>query len=88
MNLKDSQDLQHLQDSQKIFNLGLSWVEFSQLKDLMEHTKHSELEADHYEKLKFISSRTINSILNKLKKLGFQEGAKSDDFFFNDNNPY
>ena len=88
MNLKDSQDLQHLQDSQEIFNLGLSWVEFSQLKDLMEHTKHSELEADHYEKLKFISSRTINSILNKLKKLGFQVGAKSDDFFFNDNNPY
>ena len=88
MNLKDSQDLQHLQDSQEIFNLGLSWVEFSQLKDLMEHTKHSELEADHYEKLKFISSRTINSILNKLKKLVFQEGAKSDDFFFNNNNPY
>ena len=70
MKIKDSQDLQHLQDSQEIFNLGLSWVEFSQLKDLMEHTKHSELEADHYEKLKFISSRTINSILNKLKKLG------------------
>ena len=85
MNLKDSQDLQHLQDSQEIFNLGLSWVEFSQLQDLMEHTKHIELEADHYEKLKFISLRTINSIL---KKLGSQEGAKSDDFFFNNNNPY
>ena len=37
MNVKDSQ---HLQDSQEIFNLGLSWVEFSQLKDLMEHIKH------------------------------------------------
>ena len=88
MNLKDPQDLQHLQDSQEIFNLGLSWVEFSQLQDLMEHTKHIELEADHYEKLKFISSRTINSILKKLKKLGSQEGAKSVVFFFNNNTPY
>ena len=87
MNLKDPQDLQHLQDSQEIFNLGLSLVDFSQLKDLMQHTKHSELEADHYEKLKFIILRTINIILKKLKKLGSQEGAKSDDFFFN-NNPY
>ena len=54
MNYKDPQDLQHLQDSQEIFNLGLSWVEFSQLQDLMEHTKHIELEADHYEKLNFL----------------------------------
>ena len=88
MNLKDPQDLQHLQDSQEIFNLGLSWVEFSQLQDLMEHTKHTELEADHYEKLRFINLSILSGILEKLKILGFQEGAKSDDFFFNNNNPY
>ena len=29
-----------------------------------------------------------NIMSKKIKKLGSQEGAKSDDFFFNNNNPY
>jgi len=78
---KDSQTLE-------IFQLGLSQVEFSQLEDLLAHVKHSEMEARPEEKLRFINLSTINGILEKLKILGFQEGAKSDDFFFNNNNPY
>ena len=81
MNQKDSQTLE-------IFQLGLSQVEFSQLEDLLAHVKHSEMEARPEEKLRFINLSTINGILEKLKILGFQEGAKSDDFFFNNNNPY
>tara|TARA_Y200000002_G_scaffold171781_2_gene141740 strand:+ start:1730 stop:1870 length:141 start_codon:yes stop_codon:yes gene_type:complete len=46
------------------------------------------MEARPEEKLRFINLSTINGILEKLKILGFQEGAKSDDFFFNNNNPY
>jgi len=78
---KDSQTLE-------IFQLGLSQVEFSQLEDLLRHVQHTEMEARPEEKLRFINLSTINGILEKLKILGFQEGAKSDDFFFNNNNPY
>ena len=81
MNQKDSQTLE-------IFHLGLSQVEFSQLEDLLAHVQHTEMEARPEEKLRFINLSTINGILEKLKILGFQEGAKSDDFFFNNNNPY
>jgi len=81
VNLKDSHPLE-------IFQLGLSQVEFSQLEDLLRHVKHIEMEARPEEKLRFINLSTINGILEKLKILGFQEGAKSDDFFFNNNNPY
>ena len=81
MNQKDSQTLE-------IFQLGLSQVEFSQLEDLLAHVKHIEMEARPEEKLRFINLSTLNGILEKLKILGFQEGAKSDDFFFNNNNPY
>ena len=78
---KDSQTLE-------IFQLGLSQVEFSQLEDLLRHVQHTEMEARPEEKLRFINLSTLNGILEKLKILGFQEGAKSDDFFFNNNNPY
>ena len=81
MNQKDSQTLE-------IFQLKLSQVEFSQLEDLLRHVQHTEMEARPEEKLRFINLSTINGILEKLKILGFQEGAKSDDFFFNNNNPY
>jgi hypothetical protein len=81
MNQKDSQTLE-------IFQLGLSQVEHSQLEDLLRHVQHTEMEARPEEKLRFINLSTINGILEKLKILGFQEGAKSDDFFFNNNNPY
>ena len=81
MNQKDSHTLE-------IFQLGLSQVEFSQLEDLLRHVQHTEMEARPEEKLRFINLSTINGILEKLKILGFQEGAKSDDFFFNNNNPY
>jgi len=46
------------------------------------------MEARPEEKSMFINMQIINNILEKLKILGFQEGAKSDDFFFNNNNPY
>jgi len=81
MNLKDSQ-------TQEIFHLGLSSVEFSHLQDLLHHVQHIEMEARPEEKSMFINMQIINGILEKLKILGFQEGAKSDDFFFNNNNPY
>ena len=81
MNQKDSQ-------TQEIFQLGLSRLEHSQLEDLLHHVQHIEMEARPEEKLRFINLSTINGILEKLKILGFQEGAKSDDFFFNNNNPY
>jgi len=81
MNQKDSQ-------THEIFQLGLSQVEFSQLEDLLRHVQHTEIEARPEEKLRFINLSTLNGILEKLKILGFQEGAKSDDFFFNNNNPY
>ena len=81
MNQKDSQTLE-------IFQLGLSRLEHSQLEDLLAHVKHIEIEARPEEKLRFINLSTINGILEKLKILGFQEGAKSDDFFFNNTNPY
>tara|TARA_A100001011_G_C13974569_1_gene700711 strand:+ start:280 stop:525 length:246 start_codon:yes stop_codon:yes gene_type:complete len=81
MNPKDSQTLE-------IFQLGLSRLEHSQLEDLLHHVKHIEMEARPEEKLRFINLSTINGILEKLKILGFQEGAKSDDFLFNNNNPY
>ena len=81
MNQKDSQTLE-------IFQLGLSRLEHSQLEDLLAHVQHIEMEARPEEKLRFINLSTLNGILEKLKILGFQEGAKSDDFFFNNNNPY
>ena len=81
MNQKDSQTLE-------IFQLGLSRLEHSQLEDLLAHVRHTEMEARPEEKLRFINLSTLNGILEKLKILGFQEGAKSDDFFFNNNNPY
>ncbi len=81
MNLKDSQ-------TQEILHLGLSKMEFSQLQNLLHHVKHIEMEARPEEKSMFINMQIINNILEKLKILGFQEGAKSDDFFFNNNNPY
>ena len=81
MNLKDSQ-------TQEIFSLGLNPAEFDQLRDLLDHVKHIEMEAGHEEKLRFINLSILSGILEKLKFLGFQEGAKSDDFFFNNNNPY
>jgi len=81
MNLKDSQ-------TQEIFSLGLNPAEFKQLRDLLEHTQLCEREARPEEKLRFISLSTINGIVKKLKILADQEGAKSDDFFFNNNNPY
>ena len=81
MNQKDSQTLE-------IFQLGLSRLEHSQLEDLLAHVKHSEMEARPEEQLKFLDLNILNGLLEKLKILGFQEGAKSDDFFFNNNNPY
>ena len=72
----------------EIFHLYLTKVEHSQLEDLLHHVKHIEMEARPEEKSMFINMQIINSILEKLKILGFQEGAKSDDFFFNNNNPY
>ena len=81
MNLKDSQTLE-------IFQLGLSRLEHSQLEDLLAHVQHIEMEARPEEKSMFINMQIINGLLEKLKILGFQEGAKSDDFFFNNNNPY
>ncbi|RPG59422.1 MAG: hypothetical protein CBD51_003220 [Flavobacteriales bacterium TMED191] len=81
MNQKDSQTLE-------IFQLGLSRLEHSQLEDLLRHVQHTEMEARPEEKLRFINLSTLNGILEKLKILGFQEGAKSDDFLFNNNNPY
>ena len=81
MNQKDSQTLE-------IFQLGLSRLEHSQLEDLLAHVKHIEMEAKPEEQLKFLDLNILNGILEKLKILGFQEGAKSDDFFFNNNNPY
>ena len=81
MNQKDSQTLE-------IFHLGLSQVEHSQLEDLLRHVQHTEMEARPEEKLRFINLSTLNGILEKLKISGFQEGAKSDDFFFNNTNPY
>ena len=81
MNQKDSQTLE-------IFQLGLSRLEHSQLEDLLAHVKHIEMEAKPEEQLKFLDLNILNGLLEKLKILGFQEGAKSDDFFFNNNNPY
>ena len=81
MNLKDSQ-------TQEIFQLGLSRLEHDQLEDLLAHVQHIEKEASPEEKLRFINLSTINGIVKKLKILAYQEGAKSDDFFFNNNNPY
>ena len=81
MNLKDSHPLE-------IFQLGLSRLEHDQLEDLLHHVKHIEMEARPEEKSMFINMEIINSILEKLKILANQEGAKSDDFFFNNNNPY
>ena len=81
MNQKDSQTLE-------IFQLGLSRLEHSQLEDLLAHVKHSEMEARPEEQLKFLDLNILNGLLEKLKILGFQEGAKSVDFFFNNNNPY
>ena len=84
MNIKDSQDSQALE----IFHLGLSSVEYSQLEDLLHHVKHIEMEASIEEKSPFINMKIINDLLEKLKILGIQEGKKSDDFFFNNVNPY
>ena len=84
MNIKDSQDSQALE----IFHLGLSSVEHSQLEDLLHHVKHIEMEASIEEKSPIINMKIINGLLEKLKILGIQEGAKSDDFFFNNGNPY
>ena len=70
MNQKDSQTLE-------IFQLGLSRLEHSQLEDLLAHVKHTEMEARPEEKLRFINLSTLNGILEKLKILGFQEGAKN-----------
>ena len=81
MNLKDSQ-------TQEIFQLGLSRLEHDQLEDLLRHVLHIEREASPEDKLRFINLSTINGIVKKLKILAYQEGAKSDDFFFNNNNPY
>ena len=81
MNQKDSQTLE-------IFQLGLSRLEHSQLEDLLRHVRHTEMEAKPEEQLKFLDLNILNGLLEKLKILGFQEGAKSDDFFFNNNNPY
>jgi len=78
MNIKDSQDSQALEN----FHLGLSLVEHSQLEDLLHHVASTE------EKSPFIDMKIINGLLEKLKILGIQEGAKSDDFFFNNGNPY
>ena len=81
MNQKDSQTLE-------IFQLGLSRLEHSQLEDLLAHVRHIEMEAKPEEQLKFLDLNILNGLLEKLKILGFQEGAKSDDFFFNNTNPY
>ena len=81
---QDSEDSQ----TQEIFSLGLNPAEFQQLRDLLNHVKHIEMEARPDEKLRFISLSIINGIAKKLKILADQEGAKSDDFFFNNNNPY
>ena len=81
MNLKDSQ-------TQEIFQLGLSRLEHDQLEDLLRHVLHIEREARPEDKLRFLNLSTINVIVKKLKILAYQEGAKSDDFFFNNNNPY
>ena len=84
----DQYEQQKDSQTQEIFSLGLNPAEFDQLRDLLEHTQLCEREARPEEKLRFINLSTINGILEKLKILGFQEGAKSDDFFFNNNNPY
>ena len=81
MNQKDSQ-------TQEIFQLGLSRLEHDQLEDLLRHVLHIEREARPEDKLRFLNLSTINGIVKKLKILAYQEGAKSDDFFFNNNNPY
>ena len=81
MNLKDSQ-------TQEIFSLGLNPAEFQQLRDLLDHVKHIEMEARPEEQLIFLDLNILNGLLEKLKILADQEGAKSDDFFFNNNNPY
>ena len=81
---QDSEDSQ----TQEIFSLGLNPAEFQQLRDLLNHVKHIEMEARPKKKLRFITLSTINSLLKKLKILGDKEGAKSDDFFFNNGNPY
>ncbi len=81
MNLKDSHP-------QEIFQLGLSRLEHDQLEDLLRHVLHIEREARPEDKLRFLNLSTINGIVKKLKILAYQEGAKSDDFFFNNNNPY
>ena len=81
MNQKDSQTLE-------IFQLGLSRLEHSQLEDLLAHVLHIEREARPEDQLRFLNLSTINGIVKKLKILTYQEGAKSDDFFFNNNNPY
>jgi len=81
MNQKDSQ-------TQEIFQLGLSRLEHDQLEDLLRHVLHIEREARPEDKLRFLNLSTINGIVKKLKFLAYQEGAKSDDFFFNNNNPY
>ena len=81
MNLKDSQ-------TQEIFQLSLSRLEHDQLQDLLRHVLHIEKEARPEDQLRFLDLSTINGIVKKLKILAYQEGAKSDDFFFNNNNPY
>ena len=60
MNIKDSQ-------TQEIFSLDLTPAEFQQLRDLLNHVKHNEMEASPDKKLRFISLRTINGIAKKLK---------------------
>ena len=84
----DQYEQQKDSQTQEIFSLGLNPAEFGQLRDLLDHVKHIEMEASPEEKLRFISLSTINGIAKKLKILADQEGAKSDDFFFNNNNPY
>tara|TARA_R100001480_G_scaffold38710_3_gene51524 strand:- start:717 stop:962 length:246 start_codon:yes stop_codon:yes gene_type:complete len=81
MNQKDSQTLE-------IFQLGLSRLEYSQIEDLLRHVQHTEMKARPEDQLIFLDLNILNGLLEKLKILGFQEGAKSDDFFFNNNNPY
>ena len=84
----DQYEQQKDSQTQEIFQLGLSKLEYDQLEDLLRHVLHIEREAKPEDKLRFLNLSTINGIVKKLKILAYQEGAKSDDFFFNNNNPY
>ena len=50
----DQYEQQKDSQTQEIFSLGLNPAEFVQLRDLLDHVKHIEMEARPEEKLRFI----------------------------------